>query len=136
MIKMTNYYGAYVPEEMITRNKFGEIEDCLSCGSNKDSDINCCEIDCDQCVVTKVFDEYAKLTKQTEDTNWCKDCAKSVEKDSEKNEMEVVKYSNADNMRLMSDEQLAEFLTAKPGFTHLSRKEVLHWLKIKAGEQE
>ncbi len=43
------------------------------------------------------------------------------------------KYTTADNIRSMTDEQLAEFLKSYPGFNHLSYKEVLNWLKIEDG---
>ena len=43
------------------------------------------------------------------------------------------KYTTADNIRSMTDEQLAEFLKSYPGLNHLSYKEVLNWLKIEGG---
>jgi len=58
-IKMVNYLDEPVPEETCTINRFGEADDFIGCG-------NCEPIDnmCDNCVVDKIFKEYARLTNQ------------------------------------------------------------------------
>lgn len=64
MVKMVDYMGM-VPAELCTIDREGGADDFLGCG-------HCFEgcgdkgSDCDNCVVNKLFHEYAVLTGQTE----------------------------------------------------------------------
>ena len=57
-IEMVEFLGDYVPKELCTTNRFGEIDDCTPCSEH------CTGENCEECVVTKVFNEYARLTNQ------------------------------------------------------------------------
>ncbi len=60
VISMVDYMGA-VPEELCTIDREGNADDFMGCGHCLD---NNSESDCDGCIVSKVFEEYAKLTGQ------------------------------------------------------------------------
>lgn len=57
-ISMVEYEGCYVPKELCTINRYNEIDDCVSCNEACDGS------DCDNCIVTKIFNDYARLTGQ------------------------------------------------------------------------
>ena len=59
MVKMVDYLGEPVPEECCTIDRDGGADDFIGCG-NCDPEGNMCE----NCVVDKIFKEYAELTKQ------------------------------------------------------------------------
>lgn len=61
MIKMVEYEGGPVPEELCTMGRDGIADDFVGCGEcfNNDS-----EADCETCIVNKLFKEYAKITHQ------------------------------------------------------------------------
>lgn len=56
-IEMVRHQDNYVPKELCTMNRFGEVDDCKPCNTE-------CYGECNSCKVTKVFNEYAKLTGQ------------------------------------------------------------------------
>ncbi len=57
MIKMVEYLEHYVPMECCTVNRLGEVDDCeIPCG-------DCCG-ECESWIITKIFDEYTKLTNK------------------------------------------------------------------------
>lgn len=57
-IEMVEFDGDYVPKELCTIDRLGGADDCVPCHES-------CTGECNECVVTKVFNEYARLTKQT-----------------------------------------------------------------------
>lgn len=48
----------YVPRELCTTDRMGGIDDCSPCNDA------CTGENCSECIVPKVFNEYARLTKQ------------------------------------------------------------------------
>ncbi len=60
-VKMVKYEGDYVPEELCTIDRLGGIDDVLPCSES------CRQEDCATCVVTRVFNDYARVTKQEGD---------------------------------------------------------------------
>lgn len=60
-VKMVKYEEDYVPEELCTIDRLGGIDDVLPCNES------CRQEDCVTCVVTRVFNDYARVTKQEGD---------------------------------------------------------------------
>lgn len=62
MVRMTDFEGM-VPEELCTIGREGGADDFMGCGKCFDG---CGDegTDCENCVVNKVFVEYARLTGQ------------------------------------------------------------------------
>ena len=60
-IPMTDYIGYAVPEDLCTIDREGGADDFMGCGHCLDYDG---EADCDNCVISRIFEEYAKLTGQ------------------------------------------------------------------------
>ena len=61
-IKMIDYAGiCMVPEELCTIDRLGGADDFLGCGSCFEADN---EGNCENCVVQKIFDDYARVTGQ------------------------------------------------------------------------
>lgn len=58
--EMVEYEGDYVPKELCTINRLGEIDDCLPCN------MSCEQDNCDNCIITKIFYDYARITDQIE----------------------------------------------------------------------
>ena len=56
-VEMVEFSGDYVPKELCSVDRDGGIDDCMPCNES-------CEGECHSCVVRKVFNEYARLTKQ------------------------------------------------------------------------
>ncbi|RHP46984.1 hypothetical protein [Clostridium sp. AF32-12BH] len=57
-IEMVEYERDYVHKELCTIDAHGEVDDVVPCSWT------CEQEECDTCVVTKVFNEYARLTRQ------------------------------------------------------------------------
>ena len=57
-IKMVEYEGDYVPKELCSIDAHGGVDDVVPCSGT------CEQEECDTCIVTKVFNEYARLTNQ------------------------------------------------------------------------
>lgn len=60
-ILMTDYIGHAVPEDLCTIDREGGADDFMGCGHCLDNDG---EADCENCIVSRIFEEYAKLTGQ------------------------------------------------------------------------
>lgn len=60
-IPMVDYIGYTVPEDLCMINQEGTIKGFVGCGYCLDYDG---EADCESCIITKIFEEYAKLTGQ------------------------------------------------------------------------
>ena len=105
-----------------------------------------CQRQCEDCIhfsacmrLTKLYENPAKIRLEI-----CEEYRNEVDAEKDVNREAIAwmplptpykgdKYTTADNIRSMTDEQLAEFLKSYPGFNHLSYKEVLNWLKIEDG---
>lgn len=61
MEKMTEFLGEMVPEELCTVDRFGGADDFCGCGNCFDSGET---TNCENCVVNRIFQEYALLTCQ------------------------------------------------------------------------
>nr|DAH87605.1 MAG TPA: zinc-ribbon domain protein [Caudoviricetes sp.] len=61
-IEMVEYEGDYVPKELCSIDALGGVDDVVPCSGT------CEQEECDTCIVTKVFNEYARLTNQIKDT--------------------------------------------------------------------
>lgn len=57
-IEMVEYEGDYVPKELCSIDAHSGVDDVVPCSGT------CKQEECDTCVVTKVFNEYARLTRQ------------------------------------------------------------------------
>lgn len=57
-IEMVEYDSVYVPRDLCTTDRLGGIDDCVPCSEY------CTGEGCYDCIVTKVFNEYARITKQ------------------------------------------------------------------------
>lgn len=57
-IEMVEYEGTYVPKELCSIDILGGVDDVVPCSKT------CMQEDCETCIVTKVFNEYARLTNQ------------------------------------------------------------------------
>lgn len=60
-IPMTDYIGYAVPEDLCTIDRDGGADDFIGCGKCLEFDG---EADCENCIVSRIFEEYAKLTGQ------------------------------------------------------------------------
>ena len=60
-VKMVEYLGEQVPEELCTININGEADDFIGCGKCQEAEE---PGDCENCIVNKIFQDYAKLTSQ------------------------------------------------------------------------
>lgn len=58
IIKMVQFDNTYVPEELCSIDRLGGVDDTHPCNDS------CIMENCDSCIVTKVFNEYARLTGQ------------------------------------------------------------------------
>lgn len=63
-IKMVEYLGEMVPAELCTIDREGEADDFVGCGSCFEDSI-AAECGCENCIVNRIFREYARLTGQT-----------------------------------------------------------------------
>lgn len=59
-VEMFGFSGDYIPKELCSVDRDGGIDDCVPCNES-------CTGECHSCVVRKVFNEYARLTKQTKE---------------------------------------------------------------------
>lgn len=59
-IEMVQYQGTYIPADLCIFNDDGEVIGTKCCVSSCSQD----QTDCNSCIVTKVFNEYARLTRQ------------------------------------------------------------------------
>jgi hypothetical protein len=61
LIKMIDYDGEPVPEELCTVGRDGAADDFVGCGACFE-----CEghLECSECVIDRLFKEYARLTNQ------------------------------------------------------------------------
>lgn len=57
-IQMVNFEGDFIPIELCTIDRLGGVDDCVPCNEN------CEGTDCENCIVTRVFNEYARLSNQ------------------------------------------------------------------------
>jgi hypothetical protein len=57
-IEMVCFEGVFVPKELCTIDRLGGVDDCNPCNEN------CNGYNCSDCIVTKVFNEYARLSNQ------------------------------------------------------------------------
>lgn len=57
-IPMVKFDEDYVPLELCTVDRLGGVDDCVPCSDSCEGD------NCENCIVTKVFNEYARLTNQ------------------------------------------------------------------------
>ena len=57
-VEMVEYEGDYVPKELCSIDAHGGVDDVVPCS------VTCEQEECDTCIVTKVFNEYARLTNQ------------------------------------------------------------------------
>ena len=64
-IRMADYIGYAVPEDLCTIDRDGGADDFTGCGKCLEADG---EADCESCVVSRIFEEYAKLTGQKDDS--------------------------------------------------------------------
>lgn len=55
---MINYEDTYVPYDLCTVTRYNEIDDCVPCSES------CSAENCDVCIVTKIFNDYARITNQ------------------------------------------------------------------------
>ena len=62
-VEMVEYEDCYVPKELCTTNRYDEIDDCIPCSEY------CSGEGCDTCIVSKVFNDYARLTGQIKKIN-------------------------------------------------------------------
>lgn len=60
-IPMVDYIGYAVPKALCTIDREGGADDFMGCGHCLDYDG---EADCESCIVSRIFEEYAKLTGQ------------------------------------------------------------------------
>lgn len=60
--KMVNYENTFVPNDLCNVNRYNEIDDCLPCNNA------CSGENCDTCIVTKIFNDYARITGQNKKT--------------------------------------------------------------------
>lgn len=66
-VKMTEFLEEQVPAELCTIDRFGKADDFDGCGYCFDgAEANGKEMDCEKCVVNKIFQEYAKIQKAQE----------------------------------------------------------------------
>ena len=57
-IQMINFEEDYVPLELCIIDRLGGADDCIPCNESCDG------TNCENCIVTKVFNEYARLSNQ------------------------------------------------------------------------
>lgn len=58
-IEMVEFFqNNCVPKELCTIDRFGNVDDCVPCSKY------CTGENCNECIVTRVFNEYARITKQ------------------------------------------------------------------------
>lgn len=58
-VEMTKFEeGCYIPKDLCSINALGEVDDVIPCSDS------CNGENCSKCIVTKVFNEYARLTNQ------------------------------------------------------------------------
>ena len=64
-VKMTEFLEEQVPAELCTIDRFGNADDFDGCGYCFDgAEANGKEMDCEKCVVNKIFHEYARVQKE------------------------------------------------------------------------
>lgn len=64
-VKMVEYLGDMVPEELCTVDRFGDADDFVGCRYCFDgAEAVECEPICETCVVNRIFQEYASITGQ------------------------------------------------------------------------
>lgn len=67
-VKMIEFLQEQVPAALCTIDRFGGADDFIGCGHCFDgAEANGEEMNCDDCVVNKIFQEYARVQKEQEE---------------------------------------------------------------------